>query len=424
MQNTKSKLWVILFFIIMFAGIGIYMGLNYYANPLGYFTTNQGKDYFYNDDYARSIKAKYILEHKNEIDAVVMGGSKCGAFDPRVLSEYTGLRYYNMYLNIGCFNDYLLYTQFLAEKTSVKEITLHLSSTETEGFDQTGRGNNFVTPASVNGNLWDHATEFLSYLMTDQNTLRSTLSDRPSKSVNSRQTLSLGMKNRLLPARAFLKDPDAYIASRTIKKYIQHIRGLMGQDAAAQTEYRRLNLEAMEKIKNICDENGITLKVVCGPSFLSERFYYECSEYYDYFAELVNIVGEIWDFSDYNEINLNPYNFLNETHYSPAVAHLMLDTMYQKAQREGFGQVLTPENVYDYILKRKNDYNSFRQEYEKTGTVTLTEGLESESFLPWYIYPEWIGKIDLAGADPALYQLGEGALEIEDIELMSEQETA
>ena len=89
-------------------------------NPEGYFTNVQGQPYYYKDDCARAIKAKYLLDHKDEIDGIVIGGSKCGAVDTDQMTEYTGLRYYNMYLNLGNFKDYLSFTKFLVQRVEVK----------------------------------------------------------------------------------------------------------------------------------------------------------------------------------------------------------------------------------------------------------------------------------------------------------------
>ena len=57
------------------------------------------------------------------------------------------------------------------------------------------------------------------------------------------------------------------------------------------------NIEAMRQIKEICDENGVTLKVVIGPTFLAEIYKFEGEAYYDYLRELVKIT-DIWDSAD------------------------------------------------------------------------------------------------------------------------------
>ena len=91
----KSKRWLLLFFVLFFAGIGGYMAINYHVDPLGYFIVDKGESYYNSGDYTRAIKSKYVKENKDQIDAVVLGGSKSGVLSTELLSEYTGKKYYN-----------------------------------------------------------------------------------------------------------------------------------------------------------------------------------------------------------------------------------------------------------------------------------------------------------------------------------------
>ena len=45
--------------------------------------------------------------------------------------------------------------------------------------------------------------------------------------------------------------------------------------------------------------------------------------------------------------------------------------MYGKASKEGFGVLLTQDNIEAYLQQRQQDYETLRAEYESTGTVAL-----------------------------------------------------
>ena len=117
--------------------------------------------------------------------------------------------------------------------------------------------------------------------------------------------------------------------------------------------------------------------MVIGASSLSERYHYEQDQYdryYGYLRGIVDICGSVWDFSSFNDINLNPYNFYNYSHYTNEVADLQIDVMYGKeepGQYNGFGILLTEDNLDDYLSQRKEDYLRLKQEYEATGTIVL-----------------------------------------------------
>lgn len=383
MKNTiKSKSWVLLFLLISAVGIGCFMVLNYHANPLGYFTNEKGLSYSYTDDYGRSIKAKYILDHKDDIEAVVMGGSKAGALNTELLTKYTGLKYYNLYYNMGNFADYLRYTKFLINNTDIQEITIHLSSYEVLAYDRTYRGNAYKVPATLSGNLWTEAKEFLSYLMTDIRTTKNALTKRTKKNPVYADDLTTGMKNRVADINSAKKNHDTFVRKSVTNTLAKHLKTLFLTNTNNEDELdaRTKSVEALREIRKLCDDNGITLKLMIGASFLGERYTYECDEYYDYLRQIVEVAGEVWDFSDFCDVNLNPYNFANEKHFNRAVADCMVNIMYGAETKDGFGIVLTPENILPYLQKRRADFKNLRAEYLMNGYVEL-KGMDDPSYI-------------------------------------------
>ena len=379
----KSKRWVLVFLLLCFAAIVVYAGVNFYVNPLGYFTNARGLDYYYSDDYVRSIKANYIYSHRNEVEGVIVGGSKAGALNTDLLEQCTGLHYYNLYSNYGNFADYLRYTQFLADCTSVQEITLHLSGYEVEAYDVTGRGNEYKVPAVLSGSPWKRLTEFLGYLMPDYKTTIKTFKKRFSKNRAYADQIENGMKNRDYDMISFKKDPDAFVRRHVVNNQVKRLRKLFleNENDTLEAQGRSDSIEAMRQIKKICDDHGIRLKVVIGASFISERYEYECSAYYNYLYQLVMIAGEVWDFSSFHDININPYNFADGKHYTKAVADLMVNTIYGRESRDGFGILLTPDNILEYTAQRYTDFKNKRGEYLMYGTVFLQD-MDDPSYIP------------------------------------------
>ena len=378
----KSKRWVLLFLLILAAGLGAYMGVCYLANPLGYFTNERGLELFYMDDYTRKIKMTWQYEHSDEYDAAILGGSKSGAIDTALMEEYTGLRYYNQYMNVGNFSDYLTYSRFLAEKCDIKELTLMLGCFETTVYDRSMVANNTRVPAIVRGGLFSRITEKLSYLVTDLSTMRKALTTRAAKNPLYTVNVYDGMRNRAKNTRSFEKNPKRTIKKSVLKKLDWKLNKLFSDPPyASEGGYREENLAALRQIVDLCKENDVRLRVVFGASFLSDKYLYECDEYYDYVTRIVQMCGEVWDFSDYNEINQNPYNFYDYKHYSREVADLMIRTMFGDASYEGFGRLLTPDNVEEAMKARKEQYLARKAEYEKTGKVTLYD-MDHRSFIP------------------------------------------
>ena len=398
----KEKRWVLLFLAIVLAGVLIYMLICYRANPEGYFTNVKSLPYYYKDDYARAIKAEYMLSHRDEIDGIILGGSKCGAVDTDLMKECTGLSYYNMYLQLGNFKDYLSYTRFAAEKVKVKEILLVLSCYEVLSYDRTYRGNNYHTPALLEGSLADRIREFLSWMIVDPDTLKSSFK-RQKQNPAYADAVADGRRTRMREILSYQEDPDAY-AKKILSEYEEHLGLLFSGDIPDHTKVMKQNLEALEEMIDICQRNDVTLKVVIGPATMTERYRYEDESYYDYMVSLVRTCGEVWDFSDYNAINMNLYNYADHLHYDLEVADLMVNTIYGRDRVEGFGQVLTNENISKVIQERKDAFDRLKTEYEQTGTVAL-KGREDDSYLPWRT--EWVSS---AAGEEQMRQYWDSAL--------------
>ena len=376
----KAKIWVAIYLVLFSVGILGYMVLNYVVDPMQYYTVEKGHDTYDADSYTRYIKSDYVSKNTDEIEAVVIGGSKSGVISTDLLKEYTGLDYYNFYMSVGNFSDYLAYIEFLLNTCDLKEITLHLSSFEVKSYSREHRSSNYEVPAIVNGSLFDQFTETLSYLTSDIATVIKNINPAPASSINY---LSNGERKWVSAESAYQKDIESYIKKRFYKELAQEMKYLKNELAASYPAFDD-NIKALRTIKDMCDEKGVTLKLMIGASFVGEHRSYECDRYYDYLLQIVDIM-DVWDFSDFNEVNMNPYNFINTNHYSRAVADLMVNTMYGKDSKDGFGIYLTKDNIYDYLKERREKRLAVVEEYETTGTLSFGDK-SSDSFVEGEIF--------------------------------------
>lgn len=408
--GTKSKRWIAGFLLIVLLAVACYMAVCYRMNAGGYFTNIQGQPYYFKDDFSRAIKTKYILEHKDEIEGIILGGSKCGAVDTDLMTEYTGLHYYNMYLNLGNFKDYLSFTKFLAEEVQVKEITLILSNYEVLCYDRTTGGNNYRTPALFSKNLFNRAAEFFSWMIVDPETLQESI-DRSKKSPAFSDSLADGRRTRYWEILSYKQDP-VWFTQRMLDRYEERLGLLFTGEVEDYTDNMKQNLAALREIKEICEVNDINLRVVIGPSVMTERYRYETEDFYSYCKDIVNTIGEVWDFSDYNDVNMNLNNYVDHLHYSLEVADLMVNTIFGKDCYEGFGQLLTSSNVDEYLDHKRADFAQLKQEYEETGTVQLG-GKDDPGYLPWRT--EWVSSAAAAKQMQQYWDMAaEGELEDDD----------
>lgn len=77
-------------FAVVAVGTAAFMMVNYMIDPTGYFSVERKAGEVDANGYTRAAKSKYIKKHKDEYNAVVLGGSKSGVLSTELLSEYTG----------------------------------------------------------------------------------------------------------------------------------------------------------------------------------------------------------------------------------------------------------------------------------------------------------------------------------------------
>ena len=373
---SKSKKWLALFFGLLLAGIVLFMAINFTVDPAGYFTVERGAEEVSANGYTRAAKSKYISKHADEYNAAVLGGSKAGVLDTELLSGYSGKNYYNFYIAYGCFSDFLTYARYLVNEVGVEEITLHISSIEVQKYSRADENEIYEVPAVVNGTLPELILENLNYLCRDiTSSIDAVFDDNLSQGMDSIVT---GERNYSYAYSLMEQDREAYKNEYVLTRMKKRLANLFDGDDPSIPAVDD-NITALKKIKKLCDKNDVKLNVVIGPTFLTEIPLFEGGEYYDYLREIVEIT-DVWDFSGFTQYNLNPYNFVNEGHYNNTVADLMVKTMYEGEQKEGFGVLLTKDTIEEYLAARIGAYETLEKEYEATGTIALYD-MEHESYI-------------------------------------------
>lgn len=372
----KSRQWVAGFLGLVLVGILAFMTVNFIVDPTGYFAVERGAGEIDANGYTRAAKSKYMKKTAGEYNAVVLGGSKAGVLNTQLLSEYTGRNYYNFYIAYGCFSDFLTYARYLINTAGIEEITLHLSSIEVQQYSRADTNEIYEVPAVVEGGAVNTLLENLNYLCRNITSTIDYVKDGNTEKERGMDSLVTGERNYSYPYSLMEQDPDAYVQEYVLPRYEKNLKALFDDDEPSMPAIED-NLKAMQRIKKLCDRKGVTLKVVIGPTFIGEMYKFEGPEYYDYLRGLVEIT-DIWDFSGFTDVDRNPYNFVNEGHYNNVTADLIVDTMYGKDSKEGFGVLLTSDNIEEYLAQRQADYEKLRAEYEQTGTVGLP-GSDAES---------------------------------------------
>jgi hypothetical protein len=367
-----AKKWTISFviiIIIILIGIAI---LNVVVDPYGYFDALDGLNTAISDNsYIRVLKGKHIQKYGKNYDAFLLGGSKGGCYTSEMLKKLDGYNYYNSFITCGNFEEYYIYAKLIVEETNAKKIVLNLSGFECL-FDVRS-GVKQQTPAMLTGK--SEIAEFISFLFKNPSLsigeIFNPTSDYRQNDDGSRNLDSLYEK--------YYKDPQKYVEEECIYDLNKDLKEMFDNAETRTFSSFPNDIKYLRKIVELCKENDIELLVINTATPVTSRQSYEGEAYWNFLAQVATVT-DYWDFTSYNDINLNPYNFYDDAHAFYEVIELIVDTINGTDSYEGFGEYITKDNVYEYLQERRTDFYNLKQEYEETGTITL-QGYDDASNL-------------------------------------------
>ena len=384
-EHPMKKWSISIFALVLIVMVGI-AAINYIVDPFGYFVFQSGN---FNDlktdvdkTYCiREFKANHIRYFGNNYDAFLIGGSKAGSYRPEKLKELDGLNYYNMFVIGGSMYEYWLDTSYVLKHAHPKKIILSISGGEVnkEIWDQ--KDMTFYIPALFTGK--SRTKEKFDFLLKDVKKSYDLIQHRTSEKVHDEiatggELVAQGNRDLTHYYESIKEDAERFVRRYVLEFYKIHMETLFKTNL--KSDHIDTTINYLKDIKGMCDAAGVELIVIVAPSFIGELAEFESTYYRDFLAEIA-LTTPYWDFSGYNELNLNPYNYYNEGHFLYEMADLVIDTMNGKKSYPGFGEYVTRENAIAHIDARQADYDRLKALYEKEGPDALLQGQEDSSCL-------------------------------------------
>lgn len=362
----SSKKWIIGFVLVAIAFLIINIILNYTLDIYNYWKAGNEKIAFETNVHPRILKMKHITENPDLYQGFILGGSKAGVLNTKLFSEYEGKNFYNLSVPGGCFRDYEAYTNYLIENTSVEKIVIHLGSIEVLAFAQD------ELPALLTESKWDNIKEKFQFLIVNPaQMIRDIIEPKYFDAATGERSYEKEYKE-------IAQIGDEYYLDVGVASGYNDLLDIVFHEVKAMPAHID-NVESLKRIAATCNANNVDLDVVIGSTFISELYKFEGDEYWSYLREIATVT-DYWDFSGFNDINRNPFNFVNQAHYNEKVADKMVNIMYGKETIEGFGEHVDFGNVNDYISRRSTKYFEMQKVFEETGTIEMF-GREHESYI-------------------------------------------
>ena len=302
-----------------------------------------------------------------------MGGSKAGGYTSEIMAELDGYRYYNCFITMGNFEEYYIFVDHIIKNSpNLKKIVLNLSGFEClfdvrEGIKQ-------ETPAVLTGK--SQAIEFVKFLFKNP---KLSFDEIFNPSFDYRQNDD-GSRNLAGAYEEYLKNPNQYVQENVIYDLNKDLTEMFEKAETRTFSSFPNDMRYLRQIVELCEKNDIELLVINSATPLTSRQSYEGEAYWNFLAQVATVT-DFWDFTSYNDINLNPYNFYDDAHPFYEVVELMIDTISGRNSYLGFGCYVTKDNVYEYLQQRRTDFYDLEYEFEQTGSVRLNTRVDESNLL-------------------------------------------
>lgn len=307
---------------ILVSVIGMMLILGYAVDPFNVFHWKSIRDNGIepNKNY---IKTNYILQNPEKYTGFLMGSSRVGSIHTEKVKNQ---RIYNMTYSMGTPQENLETLQVFLE-SGVRIETLYLGLDNISYTEDVQKHNH--QPIRASYSFLQNPIEFMK-LYCDPAIMRQGVAAILSK------TNSVGYDSFYEYGWWCGYDVP------TLKNWPEPV-------AEIETQYFLEDaLNSVRQIKELCDENGITLTVFINP--VSEyKMRMIDQKIFSFFLDELAQITPFYNFSGRNQITLDPGSYVDSGHCSAAVGDLVLNRICgeeidPKLLEQGFGEFITAES--------------------------------------------------------------------------------
>jgi len=338
---------IVLILIIFFVNIII--------DPYGIFETNILKNQQFNERY---LKAKYLLENHNKYNSYIIGSSRVGNTNPKLLEKYMpNSRFYNYTVAAANMSDYYKTIKWMINnKFEIKNIYMQIDLDSMNIYGQDDNNLLVKNHPSISGE--SYIEFYLKYLFQFN-----------LKNIENKIKYNLNLDNRIYD----LKNTGMWLRKSKenyINKYPQeHIKSEMSfhkkynRTYGINDKYDRIisDFESFVKLCKIYDINLICYITPHNHVFM-DRF--KLNDVVRFINNLSNI-HDIWYFSGYNNITIDNLNYYEYSHYISKISYIIAKAIFTGSNDidDLFGIKVTKYNKVDILNKIKLNIEAWDNKY-------------------------------------------------------------
>ena len=321
------------------------------------------------DPNTRYLKIEYLLQNKKP-DSFILGSSRVNFYDVKLASLLSQHNYYNM----TAFNDYPLSIrrklEWLVVNRNVNQIILgmdydHQAINETEDSDLLRQEHPLISGEPK-------LKFYYKYTAFQPETLILCIQSNLEKEVKNLFDITIGQSKLLRKDELRLKSLESYVASN-----FKPATKVEGKTKLLKEEPKKLkSIQELQKILEVANSKNIKTTIVVNPLNHHRFITFDIDSYGTWMRRMVEVAGQVWDFSGINSITKNDNYYYEDTHFTKQTGDLVLRKVFNNKNGadipEDFGVLVTKENLNAHIKRMKHlqeDYKNYYQAHYHTQLI-------------------------------------------------------
>ncbi len=357
-KTINSKKWIKISTTTALIGFSLLMLTNYIVDPFNVFQSKILKhDFQINQRY---IKIEYLEKNKEKYNGYMIGSSRIGTTNPKVVEHYIpGAKIYNMTLNGANLYSNLMHIRYMIKaKYPIKTLYMQLDGINMSyyGSDESnylGRMHPYVKDESLALFYFDYLSGFFPL------NIKKKIAQNFNYTFNVTYDLQTGIWANPVAEEKIAKNCEEYVKNQ--KSFHRHNRPVLKYTTRKET------IHALKEIVSLCKANNIKLYTFMVPhnKILMDTFVIK--DYLAYLKDIANITN-FYDFSGYNSITTNNCNYYERSHYRPFIGKLIAARIFNDKTvniPNDFGQLVTKENITEHLQMLKENIINYKKGTQK-----------------------------------------------------------
>lgn len=336
----KYKTWIKNTLLISFILLTVNIFLNYYTDPNFIFTKQKDEPLkcltHYGGPNERFLKINHILNNKDRYDSFIFGSSRAGKIHMEQIKNTT---FYSMTYAAGYPTEHLSVIElFIKNKVNIKNLWIGLDDFSYAISDEKPYQWSLSRPHwKMKFKDNDNIFKFYSYYLLKIVSFKDLKAKFNQFFNNNIDYYLYDIHNTGMP-HSDIK--DMWIENH--KEEHNNDKAFLKPFVFAEGNYIDTCLNNIEKIKQLCIDNNITLTVFINPlhkiTYLNNDF-----DTLLKFKEGLTSIVDYYDFAYLNNITTNNYYYFETSHYRSIVGDMIVKSI--TSHDNDFGKFITKDNI-------------------------------------------------------------------------------